>query len=244
MNRPCSESPPRDTHCARTFVSRAACLTLLLGIVLPLVYVNTLAVAWCRSPSLVWLHGGRGVDGLYDQEGHLGWPTTYFFASRSAVAFARRPSSWWWQFPFPARGVVVYIAPLQLVVNVAWAIAIVYSSRRVALRALNADGWGRFSLRTAFAVMTVSALLVYLEFRCRDTGQLWDGYRANEPYLGWSALCHWLGTRSLYGWLCRFPVMVRVPIVLGWLSVVIVACSSVIAAQRSLWSCNFCHSPS
>ena len=206
-------------------------LGVAFGVGLALVHVNASAIAWYPSSTLAWRPGELEVDGWDDRDGHLGWPTTYFYVSRGG--FEQRPSFCWLDVPFAVRGRTAFLAPMKHVVNVVWASAILIAVWHVSGLLVQATCGGQFTLRTAFVVMTGAAVFAFLEFNDWGACHNWEAYD-EKPYLTCSALYHWFGSRSSFDWLCRFPLIVQVPILLGWLSMVVVVCSSLVAWGRRL----------
>ncbi len=203
---------------------------VLLAVGLSLVYVNTSAIAWYPSSTLGWGPGEIEVDGRQDSCGHLGWPVTYYFVSGGGLE--RRPSSWWMYIPLGATGMTAFLGPVQLIGNTVWASALLFATWHVSVRAVDTARRGQFSLRASFAAVTLAALVAFLVFNYRGDTRFWHDYDEISPYLTWSALYHWFGSRSLFDWLCRFPFIVRVPILLGWLSLVVFVSSSLVAFSR------------
>jgi len=203
-----------------------------LAVGLALLYVNGAALTWYPSSSFRWRPGDLELDGWDDCDGHLGWPTTYFTVTNGGLE--HRPSSWWIEIPCAPSRMSAFLGPFQLVANIIWSSAIVFAVWRVAAHVTHMARRAQYTLRTAFVVMTAVALVVFLEWQYRQAGQLWHDYDAHKPYLTWSALYHWFGARSSFDWLCRFPALVRAPITLGWLSLVVVVCSTLRAFGRRL----------
>jgi hypothetical protein len=198
---------------------------MVLVVGLALLHVNTAKTAWYPAAATAW-------DGEhYDNRGNsLGWPITYECALPGGLE--QRPSAWWLDMPSTTSRVTVFVGPLHLTVNVLLGGVILFAVWRASAPTVEAVRKGQIPLPTAYVLIGVAAALVFLEVKCRRVDQPF--YDARVPYLTWSSLHHWFGRKSLLDWLRLCPLVVRVPILLGWLSAVAVVYSSLISLARRL----------
>jgi hypothetical protein len=204
--------------------------TIVLCVGIALAYVNLAAPIWFRSSTLSWSAGDIEIDGRHDSSGHLGWPMTYYVVTGGGLE--QRPSWMWMYAPLGSRGMGAYLGIAHLVGDVVWACVMLVATRQIATRVLNTVRRRRISLGGVFVAVTVAALVVFLEAKCRDGWREWHDYDGAGPYLTSSALYQWFGPRSSYEWLYRYGLVVRLPILLAWLCLVWQACSYALVCAR------------
>lgn len=204
--------------------------SLVLGVGLALAYVNAAVPVWYPSSTLSWKPGDIEVDGRQDRRCHLGWPMTYYVNAGGGLE--QRPSWMWMATSLDSHEVDAFFGPAQLAVDVVWAMLLLWATWCVATRVMEAARRRQVSLWGLFVLMTVVALVVFLEAKCRDNWREWHNYDGASPYLTWSALYQWFGPRSSYDWLNRYGLVVRLPIILAWFCLVWQACSLAFARCR------------
>ena len=160
---------------------------------------------------------------------HFGWPTT--FRVLTEESFQRHPI--WGVEPSDPIRKTTFFGPLHLAVNLLWCVAILVGTWWAFSRIADVVRRKQFSLRLLLVLVTAGAVLLFLLIHYQQRSQEWPGPESwiGQPYLPLSGVYRWFGPRGSYDWLFHFNLLVRVPIVVGWLLSVCVFCSIATTAK-------------
>jgi hypothetical protein len=210
-------------------------------IVVAVVYINFTAVACFDTKFREDLRRGGPpsrsvlVEGSTDRalmevvDFHFGWPTTW--CVRSELAHVRHIGLGGYEYSLPTYE-RAFFSPVHFFINLIWTVGMAAGTWAVCGKVTEIVRHAQFSLSAIMLALAITGLGIFLICHYDEGIDLWVDAEVGRPYLLLSGLYRWFGPRSPYDWLQHFDIMVRLPLLIGWLCMVGSACRFLLVAAR------------